>query len=114
METIKNYTDIEQSKKLAEILSFESADMYYAKHSLENYYCPIPFIGKYSEIHGQIPCWSLSALLNILPDPAIVKRNNKYRCHILIQNTCYISDTTDNPIDTCYKIILRLHKENLL
>ena len=29
METIKSYTDIEQSKKLAEILPLDSADMYY-------------------------------------------------------------------------------------
>lgn len=29
MATIKAYTDLEQSKKLAEILPVESADMYY-------------------------------------------------------------------------------------
>ena len=34
-------TDILQSKKLAEILPLESADMYYSKHALENYYSPI-------------------------------------------------------------------------
>ena len=28
---MKNYTDIEQSKKLAEILPIESADMWYAE-----------------------------------------------------------------------------------
>lgn len=30
MATIKAYTDIEQSRKLAEILPIESADMYYS------------------------------------------------------------------------------------
>ena len=65
MATIKSYTDISQSKKLAEILPLESADMRYA-----------PF----GDIHpwvwdeevkllenGAIPCWSLAALMNLLP-----------------------------------------------
>ena len=65
---MKAYTDIEQSKKLAKILPLESADMYYSKHSLENYYSPIPLIGKHSNIHNEIPCWSLAALSEfILP-----------------------------------------------
>lgn len=54
---MKGYTDLEQSKKLAEILPPESADMYYNQHPLENYYSPIPYMGKYSAIHNQIPCW---------------------------------------------------------
>lgn len=35
--------------------------MHYDKDSLENYYSPIPLIGKYSEIHDQFTCWSLAA-----------------------------------------------------
>lgn len=66
MTKIKSYTDIEQAKKLVEILPLESADMHYDKHSLENYYCPIPLIGKYSAIHDQIPCWSLASLLKVI------------------------------------------------
>ena len=33
MATIKSYTTIEQSRKLAEILPIESADMCYIKHT---------------------------------------------------------------------------------
>lgn len=34
MATIKSYTDLEQSKKLAEILPLESADMHYNNVSI--------------------------------------------------------------------------------
>ena len=34
---MKSYTDIEQSKKLAEILSGESADMFYNEEPYETY-----------------------------------------------------------------------------
>ena len=37
MATFKSYTDIEQAKKLAEILPLESADMYYMETSPNNY-----------------------------------------------------------------------------
>ena len=33
---MKSYTDLEQSKKLSEILPIESADMVYIKHSSSN------------------------------------------------------------------------------
>lgn len=59
---MKSYTDLEQSKKLAEILPLESADMCY----------PIPY--EYGDKllleqggFGVTPCWSLAALMNLLP-----------------------------------------------
>lgn len=62
----KIYTDILQSKTLVKILPIESADMYYYKHYLEDYYSPIPNIGNYSAMQNQIPCWSTSALLDVI------------------------------------------------
>ena len=63
---MKSYTDVEQSKKLAEILPLESADMFLAIDGT------LPIMSKYI-IDGlvpadktAIPCWSLAALLNIL------------------------------------------------
>ena len=44
---MKSYTDLNQSKKLAEILPIESADMCFNDNE---------------------PCWSLAALLDILPE----------------------------------------------
>ena len=124
---MKSYTDIEQSKRLAEILPIESADMYYTKDSLENYYCPIPLIGKYSAIHDQIPCWSLTALLNILP----VSCDDEQHCLALINHNpnekiewlgAYEDDKgnlmmecyADNQIDACYEMILKLHNLKML
>ena len=124
---MKSYTDIEQSKRLAEILPIESADMYYTKDSLENYYCPIPLIGKYSAIHDQIPCWSLAALLNILP----VSCDDEQHCLALINHNpnektewlCAYEDNkgnlmmecyADNQIDACVAMIEKLNEQNLL
>ena len=112
MTTIKSYTGIEQSKKLAEILPIESADMHYDKHSLENFYCPIPLIGKYSAIHDQIPCWSLAALLNIIGN--IFKYSLDYNgaSFTLIVGDFEITNKT--AIDACYEMILKLNELKLL
>lgn len=62
---MKSYTDINQSRKLAEFLPLESADM-----------CWTPFDEKWDAYLGaphpdaikkEIPCWSLAALLQVLP-----------------------------------------------
>ena len=84
---MKSYTDIEQSKKLAEILPFESADMYYKYvlpksdkihyipeignpvDSLKWYNKGYTFSGKRKPITLNdycIPCWSLVALLGVI------------------------------------------------
>ena len=70
MAAIKSYADLEQSKKLAEILPLESADNYYSWHD-ERYYvvnkdCPYPY-----SLKEKIPCWSLAALMNLLPSEFI-------------------------------------------
>ena len=66
MAAIKSYTDIEQSSKLAEILPLESADNYYSWHDNRYYVvnkdCPYPY-----SLKEKIPCWSLAALMNLLP-----------------------------------------------
>jgi hypothetical protein len=63
---MKSYTDIEQSKKLAEILPLESADMgwYYSRNpqAARNQM----WVGTKAE-NADIPCWSLAALLDLLP-----------------------------------------------
>lgn len=70
MATIKSYTDIEQSKKLAGILPLESADMFHFIHEVDT----VGFGYKkdaqefYSKTKFEyIPCWSLAALTNLLP-----------------------------------------------
>lgn len=115
---MKSYTDIEQSKKLAEILPTESADMYYAlsedgNMSMINLGKPQGFFDK-----TQV-AWSLSALLDVLPSSTdIVKdkadtENEKYMCTVGIKNDI-ISTFGNNPVDACYEIIIKLKELDLL
>ena len=63
---MKAFTNIKQSKKLAEILPVESADMSWAGTGLGKPFArTIPSKGYPEEI---CPCWSLAALLDILSE----------------------------------------------
>ena len=141
---MKSYTDIEQSKKLADILPLETADNYYSWHD-ERYYvvnkdCPYPY-----SLKEKIPCWSLAALLDILPKH--IKQNDRriYKFHIFNDDGIVIkrwgcsycaedfhnraeylsdphlkyptnvySDKYEDPVDACYEMIIKLHELNLL
>lgn len=116
---MKSYTDIEQSKKLVEILPLESADMYYSQHPLENYYNPIPYIGNYSVIHNQIPCWSLAALLDVLPVGTEPHKQSDgsisyYYVEVYNNKKYFSTKRYDNPINACVEMIIKLHKKGLL
>lgn len=86
---MQHYTTIEQSKKLLELgLSPETADLYYSMlyhidklYHVPNLGEPIKVLSLYNEGHtlgGKykpktleefcIPCWSLGALLEVMPD----------------------------------------------
>lgn len=122
MMIIKSYTDINQSKKLAEILLLESADMDYipiinidGEYSVE--------VNKWDNEHvieeGWIPCWSLAALLEILNYPQLSKDklgSDKVGWMVSVYpNNCrYDSCWHDNPLDACYEMIIKLHEQNLL
>ena len=71
---MKAYTDLEQSRILAEILPFESSDMHYATWTiLDGDFIVSPNQGStiedLQEDYGEqiIPCWSLAALLSVIP-----------------------------------------------
>ena len=119
---MKIYTDLEQSKKLAEILPLESADaIYYYQPKFE---CSG---GWYKFSYGtnkiimplDIPCWSLTALLDVLPKGTdIIKEeadteNEKYMCTVGIKDDI-IPTFGNNPVDACYEMTLELHKQKLL
>jgi len=63
-ETIKSYTDLPQSRKLSEILPLESADMQWIIDDLGESF-PFPINDRVNE--NEEPCWSLAALLDVLP-----------------------------------------------
>lgn len=115
---MKAYTDIEQSKKLAEILPLESADMS-INHSLFHNMTMV-LTTPYKKLHEffsgdtpdtTLPCWSLAALLDVYP-VAVGKDLDMYCCWQNSKNLC--SKHYDNPVDAAVEMILRLHEEKLL
>ena len=119
---MKSYTDLEQSKELAEILPHESADMCWISidddESFDGSWEALPktnsFIAKDDK---QIPCWSLAALLGVLPfvsftAPQLIGTpKTLYRC---IYTDGLRSRACDNPIDACVDMIDELRRINLL
>lgn len=123
MGIIKSYTDLEQSKKLAEILPLESADLHYKVSKIFNdsqiYIIPYSELGRFknNEYEYCVPCWSLAVLLNIL-----VSNTNQVRisgssgywvCEPLFADINKYSGFMDanNLVDACVEMIVRL-KEN--
>lgn len=125
---MKAYTDINQSKKLAEILPLESADTWYWEFPTAPKYNNYehPMFHKGSDITN-IPCWSLAALLNYLREidffPSIETDE-----HGVTMSVCYFDDeegellhpmhdiTTgaDNFVDACVEMIIKLHEQNFI
>lgn len=134
MTTIKSYTDLQQSKKLAEILPIESADMYYQyvlpksdkiKHNPEtgNPVNALKWYNKGYTTSGKepitldeycVPCWSLASLLNILPDYTLQTNTDGTVFVVCDSKKPMISDAYDNPVDACVAMVEKLNKLNLL
>ena len=121
---MKSFTDIEQSKVLAEILPLDSADYFYK-------YC----IGHYNSIYYRletypynkggnknhdIPCWSLAALLDILPlEVSFNKQTDGVDTYYYIAScdARYCDVYTHrhiNVVDACYEMVTILKEKNLL
>lgn len=121
----KVYTDLEQSKRLAEFLPIESADGYWFKgfpaQPYMVYTAGTPNPGEH------IPCWSLAKLFEIIP-VIIECANNICRLRMdksqddfniwyedidsgLVQSDLDI--ITPNMVDTCVEMIEKLHNEKL-
>lgn len=139
METIKSYSDLQQSKKLAEILPLETADMHYCLEQrdissgyeigITPYTKAKSFTGKCNIIDVQ-PAWSLAALLSVLPNNENISTNlskGGYRISTLEYTNSWFVDyedetdglnncvtSADNPVDACYNMIIKLHELNLL
>ena len=114
MATIKSYSDLQQSKKLAEILPIESADMYWWS-SGKKYYIEAMDDGDFNEGEGHIRAWSLAALLSVLPEiqggkPIIALDDN----YITYPHMSDLHTKADNPIDACYEMIIKLNEQKLL
>ena len=127
---MKSYTDIEQSKKLAKILPLESADLYYFLDptpagniyhlTVQRVDIGIKNFPNYDE--GDIPCWSLAALLKCLGKikpqvytPILFPSEGEWILQFVEYghgNVCEMS--CNNPVDACYELILKLHERKML
>lgn len=134
--TMKAYTNIKQSKKLAEILPLESADMHYnvvGDAIIGDYQSGISSARSVAKAYKKnpdefaknvIPCWSLAALLDILSEKSHSINEDGAVCldsykgiewDLLMENTNLGWVTKkSNPIDACYEMILKLHELKLL
>lgn len=117
---IKSYTDLEQSKKLAEILSLESADQVWERIAIAGANLNVPEVLQYRHNGDMpfqyysgigIPCWSLTALLNAIPSSTLDSSDSH---HYRIRCNERYSEWYDNSIDACYNMILKLHEQNIL
>ena len=119
MATIKSFTDLEQSKKLADILPPESADFHFSANLSKKGYLEKPIWGNpESANYHAFPCWSLSALLNVLFFPAlrydIEDGEGGWIVSCENNDRCFLSYYRDNPVDTCYEMIIKLNELNML
>ena len=132
---MKAYTNLEQSKKLAEILPIKSADHHYVRKVTDFMGNPVdgewshPKYGNPNSKHAnymvqnftsyeKLPCWSLSALLDIISnrahsidEDAIIELSSykTVEWDLSISNLGLEVVTGSDPIDACYKMIFRLH-----
>lgn len=123
---MKAYTSFKQSKKLAEILPRESADMCYrlVAYNPDNTheYAPYCFKGTLS---SDIPCWSLAALINALPI-SVKFKDDEYYLRFMKDYVEYANDevsltgvflhTTgnNNLVDACYEMVIQLKENGLI
>ena len=124
-------TSLEQSKKLLELgIDRNTADMYH--HYDEDFgQFDLPQIiddgeGSFNTHHilfpKDIPAWSLTALLEVLPDEleegyylTLNKEGKEYCCCYEDNNGNSFKHTfADNPVDACYEMILKLHELKML
>lgn len=141
MTTIKSFTSLEQSKKLAEILSIESADGFWEYHNkwysegdewegYEDYPRAEPYLeytrkeNEWKEDKSDIPCWSLASLLGVLPKNLKIGRpslESNYRgCYWIqyydefMKPNDYKTECFDNPVDACVDMIEKLNELKML
>ena len=138
---IKAYTDLKQSKRLAEILSHKTANNTYERVVISGCNLDIPEEQQY--IHRDIPftyfsgvgipCWSLAALLSVLPtylfefdrgiDLNVYPNLNGRGWHCSYMPNCIENMKTDkfklitsgdSLVDACVTMIESLHELKIL
>lgn len=124
-----HYTTLEQSKKLVELgLSLDTADMFYNEEPDE--YCPKGIVDtKYPMVlrEGQnhylkeygIPCWSLGALLEVMPKYVQINSNQTgLTIDITFVHNGVVTDShhvkNNTFLEAAYNIVVWLLKNNYI
>lgn len=130
---MKSFTNVEQSKKLAEILPIESADMEFMFLKTDGTMVSnVPFLKEETDepdcSYKLVPCWSLAALINVIPQEIFDGEyiiniteglDNRwiitYDHHENKHHSYYgLSSGADNLVEGCVEIIIKLHERKLL
>ncbi len=125
MATIKSYTDIEQSKKLAEFLPLETADNVIVSFGGREGVTTVVMPNKtldiiktpFSDIREVVPCWSLASLLDILKDKFTfggASDKDWFVAYTVKTPRELLTIYESNLVDACVAMIEKLHKLNLL
>ncbi len=121
MTKIKSYPDINQCKKLKEILPLESADMgwYYSLNpqAARNQM----WVGTKTE-NANIPCWSLAALIDVLPLVETHKQTDECKIYYYVDlymkrkgKEIYLStERHESLVDACYEMIIKLYEQKFI
>ena len=134
---MKSYTDLGQSRKLAEILPLESADQTWVRIAITGANLDVPEELQYRH-NGDIPfqyysgigapCWSLASLLEQIPYEVCDDDGNSSYLQIDKEDDVYQlvytdpygdfqsieTDRYEHFVDACYEMMLLLHEFNLL
>ena len=116
---MKICTNIEQSKKLAEFLPKENADMYWSMDEIPFLAFPVNDIvtdWEYAEENGMLPAWSLAALLEVLPYPTLYQQGDgAWGLDAWVEQVKpYSVKNAICEVDACVEMILKLHELNIL
>lgn len=126
MATIKSYTDLQQSKKLAEILPIESADCFWDYDDLQKYHRINWFEDGYekdSQLRlnkNDVCAWSLAALLGVFEYKGFFYKlyfdgvSNVLEVINIDNPNIHEANYNDYSIDACVAMIEKLYELNLL
>ena len=118
IKIMKSYTNLEQSKKLAEILPPESADMFLVLNGTQ------PVMSKYIDDgfvtadNTAIPCWSLAALIELMGECRMERTpldQSGAFTHSFVDDYYNIRTfEEDNAVDAAVEMIYKLKEKDLL
>lgn len=117
---MKSYVDLNQARRLAEILPLESADLvYFTTDGRGTEYSEVPEFIDLPLEDDDVPCWSLAGLLDILKDNINIKKtgldqSDMFTYSIIGDGYDYKTYEHKELIDACYEMIVKLHRLNKL